>query len=602
MLELINCLAIIELIEPSVMPLNSLGVVDIEGIGISDTELMAHALSNCVDRNPANDFSVRRGSAFVNEYARLDAEGQRTDGGPGTPNHLLGCFPTLFPYGLGGFEVPRRVNVPYETHIRWAIRYADKHFRRDYHFPFQVFGVIQKRQVCRSTILQIRRPSFLAQKNLISRLTPTELVAASREETRGVPYSNLGVRALRKQLSAVRTRVDGTDESRQSVRSKIWSTNLIHNPPNLWITINPADTHDPIAQVMTGAMIDLDNFCRTASPDHEDRATNIALDPYAAAKFFHFIIKAIFEQLFGITKTGDGHIQRHEGILGMVKSYIGTVEAQGRGTLHLHLLLWLMHAPSSAEMQRALTSDDFRSKIQGYIKTVIRADIHNFNTASILSHIPKESGISYSRPLDPRVIGEAELELQENKLARAVQLHQCSSTTCLKMVSGRLQCKRGAPFPLSHAEWVKESGDWGPKRFCAYLNSWNSTLMRCLRANHDLKLIMNGAETSMITWYITNYATKKQTRSSNVSALLAKRLAFHKLEEAKEADLTALNRRLIQRCANALTRDREFSILEIISYLMGWGDRYESHLYTNIYWDSVEGTLKRIFPELRRNL
>jgi len=119
----------------------------------------------------------------------------------------------------------------------------------------------------------------------------------------------------------------------------------------------------------------------------------------------------------------------------MVKSYIGTVEAQRRGTLHLHLLLWLMHAPSSAEMQRALTSDNFQSKIQGYIKAVIRADIHNFNTASILSHIPKESGISYSRPLDPRVIGEAALELQKNKLARAVQLHQCSSTTCLRMVA-----------------------------------------------------------------------------------------------------------------------------------------------------------------------
>jgi hypothetical protein len=383
---------------------------------------------------------------------------------------------------------------------------------------------MQKRQVCRSAVLQIKRPSFIAQQNLISRLTPAELVAASREETRGVPYSNLGVRALRKQLSAVRTKVDGTDESRQSVRSKIWSTNLIHNPPNLWMTVNPSDTQDPIAQVMTGAMIDLDKFCRTAGPDHEERATNIAGDPYAAAKFFHFLIKAILEELFGITKTGaNGHIQRHEGILGTVKSYIGTVEAQGRGTLHLHLLLWLTDAPSSADMQRALTHADFRAKIQGYIKAVIQADIHQFNTASILAHIPKESGISYSRPLDPRLVGDAAMELQENKPARAVQLHQCLSSTCLRTISGRLQCKRGAPFPLSPAEWVKESGDWGPKRFCAYLNSWNSTLMRALRANHDLKLIMNGGETSAITWYITNYATKKQTRSSNVSALLAKR-------------------------------------------------------------------------------
>jgi len=180
-------------------------------------------------------------------------------------------------------------------------------------------------------------------------------------------------------------------------------------------------------------------FLQSDSCHTSHRATNITGDPYAAVKFFHFMIRAILEHLFGITKTGDGHIQCREGILGMVKSYIGTVEAQGRGTLHLHMLLWLKDAPSSAEMQRALTSDDFRSKIQGYIKAGIQADINSFNTASILAHIPKEPGISYSRPLDPRLFGKPAIQLQEHKLARAVQLHQCSLTTCLKVVSGRLQ-------------------------------------------------------------------------------------------------------------------------------------------------------------------
>ena len=103
--------------EPEIMPLNSLGVVDIDGIDISESELMAHALSNSVDKTGTEDFHVKRGSTFINEYARIDAEGQRTDGGLSNPNHLLGCFPTLFPYGLGGFEVERAINIPYEMHI-----------------------------------------------------------------------------------------------------------------------------------------------------------------------------------------------------------------------------------------------------------------------------------------------------------------------------------------------------------------------------------------------------------------------------------------------------------------------------------------------------
>jgi len=64
--------------------------------------------------------------------------------------------------------------------------------------------------------------------------------------------------------------------------------------------------------------------------------------------------------------------------------------------------------------------------------------------------------------------------------------------------------------------------------------------MRCIRANHDAKLIMNGAETCVLVLYTTNYAIKKQNRSSNASALIAKRLAFHQAEQSGDESLTSL--------------------------------------------------------------
>ena len=127
----------------------------------------------------------------------------------------------------------------------------------DPHFPFQVFGVCQKRQVCRAATLQMKRSFYFQNQNLLSSVTADDLFKASKEETRGVPFSNPAVRVLRSQLSAVRTKVQGSDESRVSLRGKIWGTNLIHNPPSLWVTINPADSQDPIAQVLAGADIDL---------------------------------------------------------------------------------------------------------------------------------------------------------------------------------------------------------------------------------------------------------------------------------------------------------------------------------------------------------
>ena len=316
--------------DPGVLLLSHLGVVNIDGVGVTDTELMAHALANCSQVIQEEDYMIRRGSAFVNEYARVDPlTGQRNNGGPGDANHLLGTFPTLFPFSLGGFEIEQQVNVPYEVHVRWALQYVDRRFHKDPHFPFQVFRVCQKRQVCWALILQMKKGSYFRYQNLLSTITAKDLMKASQEETRGVPFSNPAVRSLCSQLTAVKTKVQGSDESRMSVRGKIWGTNLLHNPPSIWVTINPADTQDPIAQVLAGANIDLDDFCKTAGPDSSDRAMNIASDPYASAKFFHLMIETILEVLFGISKCRNGIIARKEGIFGIIKSYVGTIEAQG---------------------------------------------------------------------------------------------------------------------------------------------------------------------------------------------------------------------------------------------------------------------------------
>lgn len=73
---------------------------------------------------------------------------------------------------------------------------------------------------------------------------------------------------------------------------------------SLWITINPCDLHDLIAQVFAGEKIDPDKFVMTAGPLKDVRARNIARDPYAAAKFFHFTINNIIQTPFGITRGG----------------------------------------------------------------------------------------------------------------------------------------------------------------------------------------------------------------------------------------------------------------------------------------------------------
>lgn len=265
--------------------MQSHGVVDAEATLLSDQEVLANAFTNTLNREKES-YTVKHGSEFVNEYPRLNAAHERYAGTTEDPNHLLGAFPCLFPYGYGGFEIQRPRTVSYEAQAKWCMKYSDRRFRKDFHFMFQVFGVIQKREVCRSAVLQVQKKAFHQNESAFARLTADDLSVAGREEANGKSPSNAIIRSLKKHISAVRAKVTGTDESRINIRSYIWGMTIMKNPPSLWITINPTDTHDPIAQVLAGQEIDLDNFDSNCGPDASHRATIIANDPYAAANFF----------------------------------------------------------------------------------------------------------------------------------------------------------------------------------------------------------------------------------------------------------------------------------------------------------------------------
>ncbi|KAG1766496.1 hypothetical protein EV702DRAFT_1050664 [Suillus placidus] len=487
-------------LDPGIVPLCANGVIDVEASHLSNQDIFAHALSN-IGNAVSDSYAVSHGG-FVNEYERRDSEGHRSSGSPENPNHLLGAFPHLFPY-----------------------------------------------------VLEVGKKAYHDHEQAFAQLTPADLLEASQEESKKQLFSNPTIRSLKHHLSAVRSKVMGTDESRTKVRSYIWGMTMMKNPPSLWITINPTDTHDPVAQVFAGEEIDLDKFD----------------------------FQAILEELFGIRVDEKRHIIRHEGIFGTVESYIGTVEAQG--------------APTADTMKQQLQSSAFQAQVADYISSNIR-DHHDDVTVDSLSSLPRKKCISYSRPLDPRRPDFAhERQAVESSLVRAVQIHKCGRG-CLKVQKGHLLCKRRAPFPLADNAWVNVDGEWGPKRTYAFMNNWNPTILLATRSNHDCKLITNGSETKHISWYISSYAVKRQQHSSNASALLAKTLAYHKQLESHNHDLNQLNKRLLQRCANSLSREQEFSAPEVMCYLMDWEDRYISHHFETIHWSSVMSLLKKTFPML----
>ncbi|KIO09446.1 hypothetical protein M404DRAFT_21969 [Pisolithus tinctorius Marx 270] len=155
--------------------------------------------------------------------------------------------------------------------------------------------------------------------------------------------------------------------------------------------------------IFAGENIGLNQFNPQLGPNSSRRAENIAVNPYAAAQYFHFIIDTILETLFGICQSGNRTIS-DVGMLGHVMGYFGVMEAQGRGMLHVHMLLWLMNTPNANEMQALLQQDSFRDTIRDYIHTNIRAHLDDL-TEHNLKKMARDTQLAYSRPHDPHTPG-----------------------------------------------------------------------------------------------------------------------------------------------------------------------------------------------------
>ena len=122
----------------------------------------------------------------------------------------------MFPYGQGGFKVARPEKVSYEAHCCWALCYIDKCFCKDFHFIFQVFGVLQKQQLCAVAILQISEPAFSWYKQDIMHLQPSDFENAAAEESAHKHFMNLTIKTLQQDLTTIRVKVMGTEMNPES--------------------------------------------------------------------------------------------------------------------------------------------------------------------------------------------------------------------------------------------------------------------------------------------------------------------------------------------------------------------------------------------------
>ena len=235
-------------------------------------------------------------------------------------------------------------------------------------FIFVVFNLLQRRDACFHAQLIASKPYFQSSADEIQSLNSNdiELVLENTAKKIYTSESNSKLNKLLQYIKTIGGRVMGSAHSRMALRTQIHSLIYYGSLPNIFVTINPADIHSPVALYFAGVKLDLDNIQYEQLMDAYRRAEIVASHPVTTAKFFHVLITNIL------------NIMIVGGVLGPIKAYFGTVESQGRGSLHLHLLIWLDHDMKPADIKEKIQDAGFREKLKSYLEDIIKEDLDDF--------------------------------------------------------------------------------------------------------------------------------------------------------------------------------------------------------------------------------
>ena len=102
----------------------------------------------------------------------------------------------------------------------------------------------------------------------------------------------------------------------------------------------------------------------------------------AAACFFHIIVENFIKHVLGFET-------KHLGFYGKTEAYYGTVEQQGRLTLHLHMLLWIKSALSPQDIQDKIMDpeSDFQKAMIEYLEAVHKGEFFDGKLEDVVERI-----------------------------------------------------------------------------------------------------------------------------------------------------------------------------------------------------------------------
>ncbi|KAF6755639.1 hypothetical protein DFP72DRAFT_811348, partial [Ephemerocybe angulata] len=247
------------------------------------------------------------------------------------PDLVPGMYPTLFPFGIGGFEDKSRpTTLSFEKQANYYLNLADKSFRYHYFFIFVILNMIQRRRAHLHTSFTVKCARFQSIAPSLTSLSPETLfdvaeIIENEKTTKSLTSDQRKALDLLRYVNTIVTKIPGSYAAKISARAEIRSYFSYFGLPHLFFTFNPAAVHSPIFQVMYGdKTVDLESRYPKV-PAAAERVRRLAHDPVAAADFYDFAVKSLFEHLLGWDYS-KRKSKEHGGILGRIRAFYAATE------------------------------------------------------------------------------------------------------------------------------------------------------------------------------------------------------------------------------------------------------------------------------------
>jgi len=219
--------------------------------------------------------------------------------------------------------------------------------------------------------------------------------------------------------------VIGTDGHRRLCRHEGVAFMTLFGAPVIFCTPNLADTKQPLLLIVQGYEIRLDdsfNSCEDL-PAYRDMMRRLASDPYGQTLVFELVMRLFFLHVLGVRPECLQNRRRSQrlharewctdgaaasstapGIFGPILAFRGEIEAQGRGSLHPHILVWLVCMTTHDLLLLIRTQPALlQSRLREWMRAVIKS-ITSTTQASVLA-LPRQYGDTTSTvpplPLTP---------------------------------------------------------------------------------------------------------------------------------------------------------------------------------------------------------